>query len=104
MRPKDERVAEIPVHSRGFLRDGASRTRTGDLLGAISRTRAESRCSKFSRGALSSGEFAPLCSFCYPTWYLGVREEAEREAEGDATVTCGSPAPLGEPSTHPDLS
>jgi hypothetical protein len=28
---------------RGFLRNGASRTRTGDLLGAISRSRAESR-------------------------------------------------------------
>ena len=31
-------------------------------------------CSKFIK-------FAPLRSVWYPTWYLGVREEAEREAE-----------------------
>ena len=53
-------------------------------------------------GALSSAEFAPVRSLWYPTWYPGGRWQAEREAEGDATVTCGSSAPFGEPSSSLD--
>ena len=49
-----------------------------------------------------SAEFAPVRSLWYPTWYPGGRWQAEREAEGDATVTCGSSAPFGEPSSSLD--
>jgi hypothetical protein len=35
------------IATNGAATDGASRTRTGDLLGAISRTLAESRRSEF---------------------------------------------------------